>query len=78
VNCETAYFDDNRFDFEDVIHVCGDTPCLLLAYNKEQIHVYFRIPKVHCNTIKYKLLNKTVYTLLFIFYSRDFWKMKCG
>lgn len=44
VNCDTAYFDDNRFDFDDV---CGKIPCLFLTYNKEKIHVYIRIPKVN-------------------------------
>lgn len=44
--CDIEYFDDNCFDFEDVIHVSSEIPCLFLAYNKEKIHVYFRIPKV--------------------------------
>lgn len=46
IDCDTIYFDDNRINFEDVIHVCGELPCLFLAYNKEFVHVYCRVPKV--------------------------------
>ncbi|XP_026821859.1 alanine--tRNA ligase, mitochondrial-like isoform X2 [Rhopalosiphum maidis] len=45
VDCDEAYLDDNCYDFENVVHVCGEIPCLFLAYNKENIHVYLRIPK---------------------------------
>jgi len=46
VECDVAYLDDNCYDFENVIHVCGEIPCLFLAYNKQHIHVYLRIPEV--------------------------------
>lgn len=45
VDCDAAYLDDNCYDFENVVHVCGEIPCLFLAYNKENIHVYLRVPK---------------------------------
>ncbi|XP_008178686.1 alanine--tRNA ligase, mitochondrial [Acyrthosiphon pisum] len=47
VDCDVAYLNDNCYDFENVIHICGEIPCLFLAYNKEHIHVYLRIPKEH-------------------------------
>lgn len=47
VDCDTTYFDDGFFDYEDVSHVCGEVPCLFLSYNKEKIHVYICIPKVY-------------------------------
>lgn len=50
VNCDTAYFDDDCFDFGDV---CEKIPCLFFTYNKEKIHVYIRIPKV--NNIKCRI-----------------------
>lgn len=46
VDCDTAYFEDNNFDFEDALHSCGEIPCLFLVYNKEEIHVFIRIPQV--------------------------------
>lgn len=44
VKCDTDYFGDNCFDFNDIY---GKLPCLFLTYNKEKIHVYIRIPKVY-------------------------------
>lgn len=46
VDCDISYFHDNCYDFEDVVHDCGEIPCLFLTYNKDTIHVYFRVPKV--------------------------------
>lgn len=50
---EIAKFDEKTFNFDEVVDVCHKVPCLFLAYNKENIHVYFRIPKVMLQ----KLLN---------------------
>jgi len=50
LECDVEYLDDNCYDFGSIIHVCGEIPCLFLAYNKEHIHVYLRIPKV-CHII---------------------------
>jgi len=47
VECDVAYLNDNCYDFENIIHICGEIPCLFLAYNKEHIHVYLRILKVY-------------------------------
>lgn len=53
VDCDATYLDDNCYDFENVVGVCGEIPCLFLAYNKDNIHVYLRIPKV-CGIIIYE------------------------
>lgn len=68
VDCDTAFFDDDCFDFEDVVHVCDDIPCLFLAYNKKKIHVYFRIPKVYISSF---FLGKIIY-IVFIFFIINF------
>lgn len=52
LDCENSYFDDNNFNFEEIIHVCGEVPCLFLTFNKEKIHVYIQIPKVMYNLTK--------------------------